>query len=471
MLLALAIAAVTLVVVATVVLPLMKGARAAPERAAFDRAVYRDQLKELERDRARGLIDGDEAAAARLEIERRLLAADAPAAAAVRSAGSPVLAVALALLLPATAAGIYLALGAPAVPDEPYAVRGPERALAAAQGQHRDVAGAIAALEQELNAHPDDAEKWLLLARSAATLGQWQKRGRSSPKNTAATQNHHHPAYQKALALTKNRPDIASAYGEMLVFAADGIVTPRAQEAFTAALARAPKDMAARYYLALAAAQAGNAQAAIDAWQKLAADIADPELRDRLRARITETADGAGITPPKLAAAATPAGPSAEDEARAAQMTPEQRQQMIRGMVDGLAAKLKANPEDLDGWMRLARAYTVLGERGKAADAYEQAARLKPEDMGIPLAEADTLITDHSPQVPLPERAVALWQRVDAQDPKQPQALWYLGLAAAQQRRLAAASGYWERLLPLLPEGSDQHKMVAAAIAALQGKQ
>lgn len=456
MLLALAIAAVTLVIVATVVLPLMQGARAAPERAAFDRAVYRDQLKELERDRARGLIDGDEAAAARLEIERRLLAADTPAPAAVRSAGSPMLAVALALLLPAAAAGIYLALGAPTVPDEPYAARGPERALAASQGQHRDVAGAMAALEQELQAHPDDAEKWLLLARSAATLGQWQKSAN---------------AYQKALVLTKNRPDVASAYGEMLVFAADGIVTPRAQEAFTAALARAPKDLAARYYLALAEAQAGNAQAAIDAWQKLAVDVSDPELRDRLRARITETADSAGITPPKLAAAATPAGPSAEDEARAAQMTPEQRQQMIRGMVDGLAAKLKDNPEDLDGWLRLARAYTVLGERDKAADAYEQAARLKPEDMGIPLAEADALITDHSPQVPLPERAVALWQRVDARDPKQPQALWYLGLAAAQQRRLADASGYWQRLLPLLPEGSDQHKMVAAALAALQGKQ
>ena len=455
MLLALAIAAVTLVVVATVVLPLMKGARAAPERAAFDRAVYRDQLKELERDRARGLIDGDEAAAARLEIERRLLAADAPAAAALPSAGSPMLAVALALLLPAAAAGIYLALGAPTVPDAPYAARGPERALAASQGQHRDVAGAMAALEKELAAHPDDAEKWLLLARSAATQGQWQKSAN---------------AYQKALALTKNRPDVASAYGEMLVFAADGIVTPRAQEAFTAALARAPKDMAARYYLALAEAQAGNAQAAIDAWQKLAADVADPELRQRLRARITETATGAGITPPDLAAAATP-GPSAEDEARAAQMTPEQRQQMIRGMVDGLAAKLTDNPEDLDGWLRLARAYTVLGERDKAADAYEQAARLKPEDMGIPLAEAEVLIVDHEPQVPLPARAVALWQRVDARDPKQPQALWYLGLAAAQQRRLTEAGGYWERLLPLLPDGSDQHKMVAAAIAALQGKQ
>jgi cytochrome c-type biogenesis protein CcmH len=196
--------------------------------------------------------------------------------------------------------------------------------------------------------------------------------------------------------------------------------------------------------------------------------VAEPELRDRLRARIAETANSAGIAAPNLAA---PARPSAEDQARAEQMTPEQRQRMIRGMVDGLAAKLKANPDDLDGWMRLARAYTVLDERDKAADAYEQAARLKPDDTGIALAEADALIADHSPQVPLPERAVALWQRVDARDPKQPQALWYLGLAAAQQRRLAEASGYWQRLLPLLPADSDQHKMVAGAIAALEGKQ
>jgi len=454
MLLALAIAAVTLVVVATVVLPLMKGARAAPGRASFDRAVYRDQLKELERDRARGLIDADQTAAARLEIERRLLAADArPEVATARRSGSPALAIALALLLPAAAMGIYLALGAPGAPDEPYAGRGPERALAAAEGRHGDIAGALAALEKDLAANPDDAEKWLLLARSAATLGQWQK---------SAT------AYQKALVLTKSRPDVASAYGEMLVFAAEGIVTPRAQEAFTAALARNPKDMAARYYLALAEAQAGNAQAAIDGWQKLAAEVADPELRDRLRARIADAASSADMAAPALAA---PAGPSAEDRARAEKMTPAERQDMIRGMVDGLAAKLRSDPEDFEGWMKLARAYGVLDEHDKAADAYEQAARLKPEDPRIPLAEAEALIVDHAPQVPLPERAVALWRRVDMLDPQQPAALWYLGLAAAQQRRLAEASGYWQRLLPLLPADSDQHKMVAAAIAALKDKQ
>jgi cytochrome c-type biogenesis protein CcmH len=152
-------------------------------------------------------------------------------------------------------------------------------------------------------------------------------------------------------------------------------------------------------------------------------------------------------------------------------MSPEDRQKMIRGMVDGLAAKLKADPEDFDGWMKLARAYAVLEERDKAADAYEQAARLKPEDVSIPLAEADVLVVDHAPQVPLPERAVSLWRRVDALDPRQPQALWYLGLAAAQQRRLAEAGSYWQRLLPLLPADSEQHKMVAAAIAALHEKQ
>jgi len=454
MLLALGIAAVTLIVVATVLVPLMKGARAAPERAAFDRAVYRDQLAEVERDRARGLIDADQAATARLEIERRLLAADKPSeVAAPRRAGSPVLAIALALALPAAAAAIYLALGSPGMQDQPYGARGPERALTAAEGRHGDIAGAVAKLEQELAAHPDDAEKWLLLARSAATLGQWQKSAN---------------AYQKALVLTKSRPDVASAYGEMLVFAAEGIVTPRAQEAFTAALARDPKDVAARFYLPLADAQAGNAQAAIDGWQRLAVDVTDPELRERLRQRIADAASSAGIAAPALAG---PAGPSAEDRARAEKMTPEERQQMIRGMVDGLAAKLKADPEDFDGWMKLARAYGVLGERDKAADAYEQAARLKPGDPRIPLAEAEVLIVDHSPQVTLPARAVALWRRVDALDPQEPAALWYLGLAAAQQHQLTEARGYWERLLPLLPADSDQHKMVAAAIATLQGNQ
>jgi cytochrome c-type biogenesis protein CcmH len=442
MLFAVALAVLTVAVVATVILPLMKGASAAPERAHFDRAVYRDQLRELERDIARGLVDASEAATARLEIERRLLASEGQPEAPPQSGGSPVLAIGLALVVPAAAALLYLALGSPGIPDEPYAERGIR---------------ALAALAEEAKAHPDSDAAWSRLARAEAAAGHWQKSAE---------------AYREAMRLTRGRPDVATSYGEMLVMAADGTVTPRAQEAFAAALARDPKNPAARFYLALADAQEGKPKAAIDAWQRLAGNQpADSPLRAEIRQRIADAANAAGLPVPELAApAAAAAGPSAEDMARAAQMTPEERGKMIRGMVEGLAARLKASPDDVDGWTRLARAYGVLGERDKAADAYEQAARLRPEDPQLLLAEANMLMTDHAPQASIPERVVALLQRVETLDPDQPAALWYLGLAAAQQRRFAEASGYWQRLLPLLAEDSDQHKAVSAAIDALRDK-
>src|SRR5579883_1055561 len=163
MALALALGVMTVAVVGTIVVPLMRSARAAPDRAQFDRAVYRDQLKELERDEARGLIEAAQARTARLEIERRLLAADAmPETAAPRGAGSPMLAVALALLMPVAAAILYLALGAPGVPDQPWAYRGPERALVAANG-HVDLEKTVASLAEKLKAEPENEQSWLLL--------------------------------------------------------------------------------------------------------------------------------------------------------------------------------------------------------------------------------------------------------------------------------------------------------------------
>ena len=454
MLLALALAAMTLVVIATVVLPLMRGARPAPERAQFDRAVFRDQLQELARDEARGLINAAEAATARLEIERRLLAtdrrgADAPAA----SAGSPVLAIALALLVPAGAVLAYLWLGAPGVSDQPYAARGAERALAAAGGQ-ADMEKAAATLEARVEANPGSDADWLLLARTEAALGHWQKSAE---------------AFRQAMRLTQNRPDVAAAYGEMLVMAADGVVTPRAHDILATALARDPGNIEARYYLALGDAQAGHVQAAIAAWQKLAAEQpSDSPLRRELKARIDETAASAGIAAPALPPAA--AGPSPEQMQEAAKMTPEAREAMIRGMVAKLAAQLQSAPGDLEGWLRLGRAYGVLGEHDKAADAYEHALRLKPDDPQILLAEAEALLPDDKPETPVPERVVSLLKRVDALDPEQPAALWYLGMAAAQQRHFADASRYWQRLLSLLPPQGEEHKAVAAALAAIKDK-
>jgi cytochrome c-type biogenesis protein CcmH len=446
--------AVALAVLATVVLPLLRGARPAPERGQFDRAVYRDQLQELERDVARGLIAAGEAAAARLEIEHRLLATEAPAATApTRGAGSPALAIALTLVVPAAACLLYLALGAPGVPDQPYAQRAAERSRAAANGPDA-VAKTIVTLKQRLNANPDSAADRLLLARSEAALAHW-------PESTQA--------FQQAMRLTKDRPDVAADYGETLVMAAQGIVTPQARELLGKALAGDPANKAARYYLALAEAQAGNAAAAIVGWQALAAaEPAGSELRAELEQRIGDAARTAGMPVPALAPPA--AGPSQAQVADATTMTPADREKMIRDMVDGLAAKLAADPGDVEGWVKLGRAYGVLGERDEAVDAYEHADRLQPDDTRILLAEAELLVPRGLPQTPLPERLVALLRRVDALAARQPAALWYLGLAAVQQRDFATARGYWQRLLEVLPPDADQHQAVAAALDALRHK-
>jgi cytochrome c-type biogenesis protein CcmH len=456
MLLAVVLAAMLAAVLAGVIWPLLKEWRAAPERGQFDRAVYRDQLQELERDAARGLIGAEEAAGARLEIERRLLAADrAEAPSPRRLRPSPLLAAAVALLVSGGAIALYRVLGAPGLPDLPYAERGPERALTAAHGP-TDLEKTAAELAAKLAAKPDDVEGWLLYARTSAALRNWQKAA---------------DAYHHALQLSNSRPDVAAAYGEMLVMAADGIVTPTAHAAFGAALAKDPENAAARYYLALGDAQAGNVDAAVAAWQKLAAEAPeDAPIRAELKQRIAAAMASVGKEPPPLAPPAPSEGPSPAEMAAMAKLPPEQRQATIRGMVADLEARLKSAPDDLPGWLRLARSYTVLGESEKAAGAYEEAAKLAPDDAQIPLGEAEALLAGHDLRDPISARAVALLHRVETLAPGEPAALWYLGLAAAQARRFDEAAQYWQRLVAALPADSPDRKTVTAALDAIQKK-
>jgi cytochrome c-type biogenesis protein CcmH len=151
-------------------------------------------------------------------------------------------------------------------------------------------------------------------------------------------------------------------------------------------------------------------------------------------------------------------------------MSPQDREAMIRGMVANLAQRLEANPDDAEGWLRLARAYTVLKEPEKAADAFGHAAKLKPDDTGILVSEVQAMLADRKPEDAIPGPALDLLHRIEAKQPDQPAALWYLGLAAAQARHPDAAAAYWRRLLPLLPPDSDEHKMVTAALGAVEGK-
>ena len=462
MLLAVVLALITLAVLAAIALPLLRGARPAPERAQYDRAVYRDQMNELERDVARGLIGEREAQSARLEIQRRMLASDAVTERPSSRTPTPALAVVLCVLIAGGSAALYLRLGSPGLRDEPYASRVLPGAEAQA-GQH-NVHEAAAALADRLKTNPNDREGWLLYARTMATLNDFAQSL---------------DAYKHAVALGADGPDVMSGYGEMLVLSSDGIVTPAAHDAFAAALAKDPNDDVSQYYLALADAQAGEPRRAIEAWLKLAAESQEGSpMRDEVIRRITETAKNNNLPMPALpaaapaqTAAAPPAGGPGNDAMEAmANLPPEQRDQVIRGMVEKLAAQLRANPNDAEGWVRLGRSYGVLGDADKSTEAFEHAQKLKPDDVSISLQEARAILESRKPEAPVPEKVVALLRKVEAAQPDTPEALWYLGAAAAQDDHFEDAKRYWQRLLPLLPADSDDHKMVQQALDSLKGK-
>jgi cytochrome c-type biogenesis protein CcmH len=275
MILALVLLFVTLAVLGTVLSPLWQhaGGRLLT-RARYDRAVYRDQLAEVERDLARGIVRPDDAAAARREIERRILAAADESEAPAVSASKPALAAILGVVAAAFAFVLYLALGSPNMPEVPMAKGGP---------------------------------------------------------------------------------------------------------------------------------------------------------------------------------------PPAQDAA-------------IENMVAGLATQLHDNPKNLQGWLMLGRSYAVLGENAKAADAYDHALQLKPDDPDIALSEAAALLAGLKIGDPVPTRAVALLRTVMTKEPDQPMALWFLGLAAAQQRDFVDARDYWHHLLRVIPADAPERTTVTEALNAIQSK-
>ncbi len=246
-------AVLAVLVLGFVFVPLARGRTARRTgRDVLARAVYRDQLAELARDRERGIIDAREASAAQREIERRLLASD-------RTDDSsdlrprPMLAAVLGAATLLLAAGLYARLGNPDLPDLPYADRAAAPAIASHQ-MPTDLNKAVAGLEAKLKDHPDNLEGWILLGRTEAVRQRW---GKSAE------------AMRHAMTLAPNRPDIATAYGEMQIMADGGLVTPPARDAFTAALQQEPKDLRALWYLGLEAVQQRKVGMARDYWRKL----------------------------------------------------------------------------------------------------------------------------------------------------------------------------------------------------------
>ncbi|HVJ51428.1 MAG TPA: c-type cytochrome biogenesis protein CcmI [Aliidongia sp.] len=429
--------------------PLLRSAAPVAERAELDLAVWRDQLEELGRDVERGVLSPSEAAGARLEIERRVLRAAVPVS--ERRGAPPLLAritiVGVALFVPVLALALYLHLGRPGVPDEPFAARGTERPLLRADGS-LDLARARQGLEEKLREHPDSVEGWSLLARTDSSMGDWAG---------AKT------AFEKALELSHRDPALLDAYGEMLVTSTQGNVTPPIREILQEAAAT-PTNYRSRFYLAVGKAQQGDYDGAVADLHALEKDAPPnaPWLQN-VHDLIAQAEQQKGAPPPSPDAAAPKPPP---EMAAIMSMPPAQRVDAIRSMVAGLAARLKDKPDDLEGWKRLGRSYGVLGEAKLSADAYAHAVALAPQDVELLLAEAESVQAIEPENGPIAPATIEIYRKVAAIDPDQVQALWYLGLAAQQAGRKDEAVADWRHLLkqlqPNTPEATEVKRQLAS---------
>ena len=314
----------------------------APSRRAAgqEAAIYRDQLAEVDRDLASGVIGAIEADAARVEVSRRLLAAsrldEVPPPLASTSLRRAVAIVAL-VVLPLLSVALYLHYGSPGMVDVAAA---PSPSVPAASAPLDQL---VAQVEQHLEKSPRDGRGWEVLAPVLFKLGRYDEAVR---------------AFRNALTYNGETAARHANLGEAMGAAANGVITAEATVEFERARTLDPGDVKARYFLGLAAEQDGRRDEAMAAWQALLKDApADAPWRagvERALASLT------GRIAPDI---------PDDDVAAARSMSDEQRATFIRGMVDRLAARLKQNGGDFDGWLQLIRAYLVLGDRDKAIAA------------------------------------------------------------------------------------------------------
>lgn len=346
--------------------------------AAQDLGLYRKQLEEVDRDRARGVIPDEEADRLRAEIARRLIAADTRTGGATTTQEParirPALVTALLVALVAVPLALYASLGAPGYPDMGLQQRlamatdrmesrpsqaeaeaaVPAGALGPQEAPPPEFEELIQKLRDAVADRPDDLQGLQLLARNEAALGNFQAG---------------YGAQERVLSV---KGDAATAedylaYGDMLILAAGGYVSPEAEGALRAALARDAKLAPALYYMGLMMRQNGRADVTFRLWDRLLREgPEDAPWIAPIRAQIDEVASLAGVDYEQPRPIETLAGPTAEDMANAQDLSDEDRQEMIRGMVSRLSDRLATQGGSPAEWARLIRAYGVLGEVTRA---------------------------------------------------------------------------------------------------------
>ncbi|MEM8776482.1 MAG: c-type cytochrome biogenesis protein CcmI [Pseudomonadota bacterium] len=382
---------------AVIAVVLLRGRVAEAASAAYDLEVYRDQLKEVDRDLARGIIAEQEAERIRTEVSRRVLAADKALNEADASTGQPVgsgrfIAAFAVIGLVTVSVFLYTQLGAPgyddlprsarlAASEEARANRPDQAALEARQTStsveaqaSEDYRALVAQLRAAVAERRDDLQGFTLLARNEAALG-----------NLVAA----HQAQARVIEL-KGARATAEDYvdlADLMISAAGGLVSAEAETVLRGALARAPDHPRARYYLGLYMVQIDRPDAAFRLWDTLLRESApsDP-WTPLIRDRIEDLAWRAGVIRYRLPPEGEQRGPTWDDLQSAGNLTPEERLAMARNMVDGLEDRVLNEGGDVAEWARLTNGLTVLGEFDRVRAALERARMVfadRPEDLDL----------------------------------------------------------------------------------------
>jgi cytochrome c-type biogenesis protein CcmH len=375
--------AMALILTVSLVAALLKGRRETGPAEAFDLQVYRDQLREVEQDAKAGKIPSEEADRLRTEISRRILAADSKSQQDTQAGTQPktlglVMAGGIALVLLGGGFAIYAQLGVPGYPDMPLQARldAAEAALRDRPSQAdaernvppslietppEDYLALVVKLREAVAQRPDDLRGLTLLARTETALGN------------------HVDAYQAYARIVTVKGDEVAAgdltnLADSMIIAAGGYVSPEAQKVLDQTLDMDPENGVARFYAGLMMAQTGRPDLGFRIWDNLLRGTPENAAwRAPILEQIDEMAFRAGVSdysPPE--GLALP-GPSADDIANASELDAQDRQNMIRGMVDQLGERLATQGGSAQEWGRLISSLTVLGETERAGAIWSEA--------------------------------------------------------------------------------------------------
>ena len=480
----------TLICVILVIWPLLRQKEVLETNVDYNLKVYKDQLSEVDKDFQLGRVDSKELDAIKTEIQRRILTENVEVnqqnqSKKFTSTTYVIFTLVASFLIPSAAIGIYANFGSPGHPDVPLSKRADlptpktvEKTTSQEKEPNEQQAGIdnmITNLQEKLKVNPEDLQNWELLGRTLLIRKQYE----------AASDS-----LRQGVSIFPSSLELRATYAEALVLAAQGRISREALKQFKLVSKSIPKDPRVRYYLGLADYQQEKIELALQKWTTLLDETPqNAPWRKMLTSRIDQATKVLGIktSEPKQKLAANqkstapsvnPAnpsilkkgfqGPTSEDIRAAQTLSKNDRQEMINNMVEGLAAKLKDNPNNLNGWLRLSQSYKVLGKLEKSKQALIMAANLAPTRIDIQLELARVLFPEGLPNVSATAEFKVAVERIRRQAPEHPEALYFGGLLAKTEGDNSSARKLWAKLLKKMDPNAPARSIIKNQLKDLE---